>query len=214
MRIWLATLLLAGSWLFGVQYYRPPWEPGWGAMVLAGLGLLYGRGPRWTCVRTAYVALLLLVPPILVASWPLRAVPLSFFLGILLQIVPIPRAWPSLVGRGLCTGGLILGAQAIGIFLYRCGTARSHELPGILADVPSAVAKLVGIAAADAGDATALYTIRKVHLLGPTWGLLFDPVMLGILCGGIVLLLLHGLRHRTEGPLERKAARLGAGRAV
>ena len=188
MRAWIALALLSVSWLWGLDYYRPANGVLWSvAMVLAVL-LLSGAPLRLPRRREGGLAVVLLLPAAWWMPWPYRMVPLAIAVGLGLQLVPIPRRWPGMIGRGAVAAGVILLVQAVVLWAYECHTARSHELPWPLPSLLGAVASLLGVDAAVDGNTLALYTFREVLRPGATWELLLDPATLAFLVGGLALL--------------------------
>lgn len=188
MRAWIGVGLLAVSWLLGRTYYFPANRLGWAVVVIAGAALLSGsvrRGPRR---REAWVALLLLLPAVWFAPWPLRAPPLLIVVGLALELLPIPRHWPKLLGRGAITAGAVMLAQSLAMGAYAGLTARCHDLPRPLPAMLAGLAHLLGIDAAADGSTVVMYSIRQVHRLGATWELLLDPATLCFLVGSLVIL--------------------------
>lgn len=191
IRLWTAVAVLAASWLFGVSYYEPaqPWV--WLAMVALGTGLLAGSFGKTPGGRASAVGLVLLLPAVWFAPWPYRAGPLLMAAGLVLAWLPIPRHWPRRLAEGGLAAGTVLVAQGAALAFYAAQTARSHELPWPLPSLLAGIASLLGMDAAADGSSVALHSVRQVHRLGATWELLVDPVTLGFLVGGIVML---GLR--------------------
>ncbi len=195
-RAWIGVALLAVSWLLGTTYYFPANRIGWVAVVVAGAVLLGGsisRGPRR---REAWIALVLLLPAVCFAPWPLRAAPLLIVAGLAVELLPIPRRWPGWLGRGAVAAGVVMLAQSLAMAVYTVWTARSHELPRPLPEVLAGVARLLGIEATADGSTVVMHSIRQVHRLGATWELLLDPATLCFVVGSLVMLGLviwHGL---------------------
>ena len=187
IRPWLALALLAGSWLFGMHYYRPANWIAWAASVLAGTLLLAKMPLRLPGRREARLALLMLLPAVWLVPWPHRAALLAVAAGLGLQLVPAPRRWPEALGRAAVAAGLILLVQWLSIEAYAWQTARNHDLPWPLPSLLGMIASLLGIDAAVDGSTIAVYTLREVHRLGATWGLLVDPPSLAFLAGGVLL---------------------------
>ncbi|MGQ9662907.1 MAG: hypothetical protein ACUVWX_11320, partial [Kiritimatiellia bacterium] len=114
-----------------------------------------------------------------------------FTSGLLLRIAPIPRRWPARLGSAFLNAAAILLVQTAVILLYRKLTAWEHDLPPILAHGVEWIARLAGSETAYGGRQIALFTMRKVHQLAPTWELLLDPVTACFFAGGITALLLR-----------------------
>ena len=95
IRFWIGTALLAGSWLFGLDYFYPanPWA--WLAAIAAAVVLL-GRTsavPDKPLAALHSIALVLFLPAVWFAPWPYRAAPLLIVAGLGLQLVPIGKRW-------------------------------------------------------------------------------------------------------------------------
>jgi hypothetical protein len=190
-RAWIGLALLSASWLFGLGYYHAANYLVWGLALVAGTGLLYGVTVIRPTRRESMIAAVMLFPVALVIPWPWRAAALLIMAGLLLATAPIPRLWPTRIGQACLATGTVLTAQAVLIWVYTSLTANSHELPGWLAQVPYAMARLLGIDATCDGTSVAMNSIRRVHRVGATWEWLLDPVTLSFLVGGMVLLCLH-----------------------
>jgi len=194
MRYWTGIALLAGSWLFGVEYYQPAAPHWWALLVALGVGGLIrdevpsggGRRP-WFSMLLA----LLLVLPACLLPWPGKALCWLFSVGLILQGAPAPAAWPGRLGLALQETAIVLFAQALALWFYSVFTACSHELPAIAAKIVELIARLLGIDATYTGRDVALFSMRKVHLLGATWELVLDPVTLGFVAGGVTGLLVR-----------------------
>ena len=189
-RAWIALALLSASWLFGLSYYHQANWIAWATLVVIGTLLLTGvdfpRASRGELIVTAT----LMVPVLCLAPWPYRTAVLLVSVGALLSAAPIPRRWPARLGAAGVAAGEILVVQSLGILLYKSVTARSHELPSLLAYPLYGIARLLGIDAALDGTTIAIHSMRRVHNLGATWELLLDPVTWCFLLGGIALLYL------------------------
>ncbi|MBN1506808.1 MAG: hypothetical protein JW955_08175 [Sedimentisphaerales bacterium] len=187
-RAWFALALLSASWLFGLSYYHQANWIAWAVLVTVGTLLLTGvdipRPVRGELLITAA----LLVPAIWLAPWPYRGAVVLIFSGATLCTLPIPRRWPAQLGTAGIAAGVILLVQSAGMLLYESITARSHELPHVLAYPLYGVTRLLGIDAALDGTTIAIYSMRRVHQLGATWELLLDPATWCFLLGGVALL--------------------------
>ena len=240
MRAWIGVALLAVSWLLGMTYYSPANRIAWVAVVVAGVVLLSwgvtgekGTGPicrngptgashkldlsPFPLRREAWIALLLLLPAVWFAPWPLRAAPLSIVAGLAAELLPMPRerapsGWRRL-GRGAVAAGVVMLAQWLCVAAYAAWTARSHELPRPLPEILAGVARLLGIDAVADGSDVVMHSIRQVHRLGATWELLLDPATLCFFVGSLVMLgLVIGLGKGDRSNLpERPATNLRSG---
>jgi hypothetical protein len=137
------------------------------------------------------VALLLLLPALVIVPWPHRAAVLLMLGGIVLSVAPVPGPWSAAFSAAGLTAGMVLLVQSAGMLLYEVITARSHELPALLAALLYGVARLIGIDAALDGTTVALHSMRRVHYLGATWELLLDPVTWCFVLGAVTLLCLR-----------------------
>lgn len=201
-RAWIALALLSGSWLFGLSYYHQASWLVWTALVVIGTLLLTGADLPRASRRELIVAAALMVPALWLAPWPYRAAVLLVFIGALLCAAPIPRRWPASLGAAGMTAGAILIVQSLGILFYENVTARSHELPPLLAYPLYGVTRLLGINTALDGTTLAIHSMRRVHNLGATWEPLLDPVTWCFLLGGIGLLLMIAAGGRRRDTLK------------
>ncbi len=188
MRTWIAVALLAGSWLIGMPYYYTCHPVAWLAVVGAGTLLLIGAVPRLPRRRELWIALALLAVPVLLAPWQLRTAAILLAAGLLVELLPPPRAWPRSLGRAAATAGLVLLAQWPAMALYTHRTARSHELPSPLPELLAGLMRLFGADAAADGSTLVLVGARQTHRLGATWALLLDPPTWCFLVGGLACL--------------------------
>ncbi len=231
-RAWVAIAILSASWLVGLGYYHHldwgTWLIGlltrpqtheeeylqqadwllWGAMVAAATGLLYGLQMRLPSRNWLWAGAGLLAYPIFIWPWPYKIIPLLAAPGLVLVAVSSAPAWLRRLGGAMATAGVILLAQALAMYGYEAGSARSHELPWPLAHILAAAAALLGQDSALSGNMLGLHTMREMHRLGATWELFFDPTCLCFLVGGAVLLLV--LRPSGEADRRRTVRRLGA----
>jgi len=200
MRFWFAAALLAGSWLFGLHYYQPAAPVVWVAMIALGGSLLAGFPLRLPGGLERWLTMVLLAPAVWFFPWPHRAAVLLPALGLLLACRRGPRRWLSSFGRGLVAAGLVLLVQSAVIELYTAITARNHDLPWPLPNLTGWMAGLLGMDAAVDGSDLVLGTLRGPIRLGATWEWIFDPVTLGFLVGGSVLVALHATGQRCADP--------------
>lgn len=195
-RAWIATALLAGSWLFGLGYYQPGNAAVWCGLLLAAVLLLGGARVPWPGQRQAVLAALLLLPSVWLVPLPYKAIPLLLAGGLLLTVVPVPRRWPRWLGQGGVVAAATLLAQSLALEGYAALTARGHELPMLLAHLLAAVMRCVGIETAVDGSWLVLRSLEPTQRVGATWDLLLDAGSVGFLAGGLVVL---GLMERTGG---------------
>jgi hypothetical protein len=186
-RAWIGVALLATSWLFGLNYYHQADWTGWVVLVAIGGGLLCGAVPRWPGRLESAAAAVLMLPAVWLAPWPYRSAPLLIVVGLLPVIAGISHRLTRSIGLGAVVAGLILLGQSLGLLAYEHFTARSHELPGLLADMLTGVARLLGIESAVDENNIVVHTMRRMHRLGATWELLFDPATVCFMFGGFAL---------------------------
>jgi hypothetical protein len=195
-RTWIAMVLLAGSWLFGLSYYHAANGWLWAAAVAGAVVLLSGTSRLRPRRPFALAAIVLLLPALWVMRWPFKAVPLLVAGGLALHLAPIPVKWPRRLGTAMIESGLALFVQGVTIQAYEMLTARSHELPALLARLTTAVANLLSVTVGYNGGEIALFSMRKVHLLAASAELLLDPWTLCLLTGSLALLFLRRARPR------------------
>lgn len=192
MRYWIGTALLAGSWLFGLEYFTPANPYAWLAAVVVAV-LLFGK-PRslpassspW---QLSAIAIVLLLPAICFAQGPYRAVLLLIAIGAALRLTPIHRLrWVQGLATGAMMAGMVLLVQAIVLEIYSAYTAHSHNLPWPLPDAIAAVVGLFGVDATADGSSVTIFSMRQVHRLAATWELLLDPATLLFFIGGLTML--------------------------
>ena len=199
IRTWTGVALLAVSWLLGLGYYYPANYLAWVPVVVAGAFLLIGNMDRLPGRRERPLVLVLLLPAVWFAPWPLKGAPLLIAAGLTLDLPPIPRRWPKPLARAGVAAGLVMLVQAATMALYAVATSRSHDLPGPLPQALAGVAKLLGIDAAAEGATIAVHSMRQVHRLGATWELLVDPVTLCFYTGGLAAFALLAWARLPEG---------------
>jgi len=190
IRIWTGLAFLACSWIFGMGYYHAPNWPIHVAFVLVGAGLFAHHDRRIPNRSHALAAALLLAPAVLILPPPFKSSAIILLIGSLLLAFPRKRTDIIALGRGLACSGVILLVQGQFLMAYRHLTARSHELPSLLASALEKTALLMGINASYSGRDIALYSMRKVHLLAATWEFLIDPLTLCFLAGGLTAIFL------------------------
>lgn len=188
IRFWIATALLAGSWLLGLDYFYPANPYAWLAAVAAGVALLGNTKQPLAAsyVRTATIGLLL--PAVWFATWPYRAAPLLIVLGLAVPLLPSRKRWADWLAGGAVVAGIVLLVQGLVLELYAAHTAYTHELPWPFPDMLAGVATLFGIDATADGSSIVMHSMRQVHRLGATWELLLDPATLLFFVGGVAML--------------------------
>ncbi|MGA2255752.1 MAG: hypothetical protein ABSG53_13990, partial [Thermoguttaceae bacterium] len=139
IRPWIGIALLGVSWLLGLDYYEisNPWAQA--VVLILGAWMLAAgeRADSSRATREAYpeltvAILLLLLPVVWWTPWPYRLSPLAIIAGLVMERVPIGRRWLRPLAAVWVTGGVILLGQSLALTLYAAGTARSHDLPGVL----------------------------------------------------------------------------------
>jgi hypothetical protein len=195
-RAWIATALLAGSWLLGLGYYQPANLFAWACLVAVAAGLLSGFPVQVPNRITALTALLLSVPAALLLPLPYRAIPLALIAGLALSAPGIPRVWPRRLGQGCLAAAAILLVQGLVMEVYARGTARCHELPALVSQAIGAIPRLLGLDAAVDGSWLVVRAADQTHRIAATWDLLFDPASLCFALGGLTM---AGLALATTG---------------
>ena len=196
IRVWLGIALLAGSWLPALNYYQPANRPLGLLMVAMGALLLDGSTVLLPRRRPSIFALVMFLPGLVLMPWPYKTAPLLLVLGLALTLLPIPRRWPELLGRKALVAGAILTVQSVTILAFAHQTARSHDMPWPLTSLLGGIARALGSDVAVEGSTLAIQAAGKVHRLGATWDLLFDPATRCFLVGGLVMLALTGSDRR------------------
>lgn len=198
IRYWIGIALLAGSWLFGLDYFYPASLWAWFVSVTAAVVLLGGtngvavaadeKQGRWS---VGTIAMVLLLPVVWYAAWPYRAAPLLIVFGLAIRRLPVRKRWSDWLADGAVTAGVVLFVQALALELYASHTACSHELPWPLPNMLAGIATLLGIDAAADGSSVVIYSMRQPHHLGATWELLLDPATWLFFIGGLTWLALR-----------------------
>ncbi|MGA2059742.1 MAG: hypothetical protein ABSG67_04620 [Thermoguttaceae bacterium] len=218
IRAWIAVALLAGSWMFGLDYFylANPWI--WAALVISGAALLGGTFKQLPGGRESAISLVLLIPALIFVPWPVKIVPLLIAIGLILHLLPGPHPDPlpkgegtiindlskgegtiNWLAQGAVSAGVILAAQSLALAFYTVQTALSHELPWPLPDLFAGIANLLSIDAAADGSKIAMHSMRQVHRLGATWELLLDPATFCFFIGSLVLMALTAWQELPEG---------------
>lgn len=217
IRAWIAVALLAGSWMFGLDYFHPTNPSIWKALIACSVLLLGGSTNSLSTRRESAISLALLIPAFFLVPWPFKIIPLLLSFGLGLNLLstffgsqnptsfyaenylsePTPAAWywwifePKVVIQWLCKGaaaaGAILTAQSIVLAIYTAFTARSHDLPKPFVEMVAGLAKLLSIDATADGSKVVMHSMRQTNRLAATWELLLDPATLCFFVGGIVL---------------------------
>jgi len=153
------------------------------------------------------VMIAMLLPVLFLAPWPYAAAPLLLAAGLGIRLVPLRPEWPKRLAGGMIAAGAILLVQSVGLFAYEAFTARFSDVPAPLASLLAWVAGLAGLDVAPFGTELPLFTMRQVHRLGATWGLLLDPATWCFLVGGVAWLAVRGPNGAGLAGALRSAAR-------
>jgi len=108
MRAWIATAMLAGSWLVGLGYYDSAHPFAWACMVAAAVILLGNVPVCWPGRRTCTASILILLPTVWLMPLPHKTIGLLLLGGLLLHALPAARRWPRQWGRGAVVASAIL----------------------------------------------------------------------------------------------------------
>ena len=199
MRIWIATALLAGAWLFGLGYFDPV-QSGRLDQALVGAVLLLGGLPvRFPAAAGTLLALLLSLPALWIVPFPYRSMPLLLFCGLAVSLLPVRNTVTRVVARGAVLASLIQLPQALALLCYQSMTARSHELPDLLARPVAWLMQLLGAATALDRASLVLQDTGIADRIATTWELLLDPATLSAVVGGVALLAYLAHRSRQSG---------------
>ena len=199
MRRWAIGLtLLSVSWLCGWELLTNPVWWLWLLFVLGGVLCLIHIPVRDLTWKESLFALGLLLPTVYWVPRPVGIIGWLFVLGIILTSLPIPRAWPGQLGKGCLCAALVLLVQALSLAVYVYLTARSHELPQVLAQSLYWLIRLFGVDVALDNGNLIVHTSRTVHHLGATWECLLDPATLCFCLGAFVLMVCLRKHHSDQ----------------
>ena len=95
--------------------------------------------------------------------------------------------WLSAVAGTCLLAGCVLLVQSLAMFLYETVTARSHDLPAVVAWGLAAVLRALGVDAAAGESSVTVFSMRKIHHFAATWELLLDPPTWCFLVSGLLL---------------------------
>ena len=199
-RVWIGTALLAGSWVLGLDYFQPAQLGVWVGSLIVAVWLLGTLPVCWPSRRQMFAALVLTLPAVGLMPLPYKAIPLLLAVGLFAELTAFPPGSAHRIGRGAVGASFILLAQMLLLQLYASLTARSHELPCLLAGMVSVIPRLLGIDSAWDGSTVAIHSMQETYRIQATWELLLDP---GTVCfaGGaiVVLALLAAARPEVNG---------------
>ncbi len=210
LRPWTGIALLAASWLFGLDYYELPSLATQLLLLAGGICLISGRGAPAERVLgkpccgapneypgLSAAILLFLLPVICWMPWPYRLAPLVIFAGVLLEFIAVREQKGRLlrsVAAGSIIGGTVLMLQAAALTIYAAVTARCHNLPALLVKLLAALCSLAGIDSAGDGPLLVMQSMRQPIRLAITWDMVFDPVTMLFLVGGLTWITIDARR--------------------
>ncbi|HEX2474845.1 MAG TPA: hypothetical protein VHK01_08870, partial [Lacipirellulaceae bacterium] len=212
---WLGIAFLSASWLYGLSYYQPANYWVWGALLAAGCACLSGLFVRPVTRNIAAVSAAILGAGLLIGLIPFDRLPqppalaaaLGLFVGLLFWSVPGSASVVQRSGSAFVAAGVVLFAQLCAISLYEAQTARSHELPGVLARLIGLVTSLLSLDSSVFESTISIHSMREVHKLGATWELLLDPVSFCFFVGGCAAIALAAGSNRPFGERALFAAK-------
>jgi hypothetical protein len=207
MVAWLGIALVSASWLYGLSYYQPANYWTWAALVAAGCACLSALFVRPVSRSIAAVSAAILGAGLLIGLIPFDRLPpppalaasAGLLVGLLLWLAPASSAIIQRIGSAFVATSVVLIAQLIAITLYEAETARSHELPGALAQLIGVVSSLLSLDSGVFESTISIHSMREVHKLGATWELLVDPVSLCFFVGGCAAIALAPVSNTPPG---------------
>ena len=107
MRVWIAVLLLACSWLFGLGYFNPVNWVAWFCAIAVALVLSGDTRVRFPRSAERGVALLVLLPAMWIVPLPYKAMPVLLFVGVAASLLPIRLAGTLHFARGAVLASLV-----------------------------------------------------------------------------------------------------------
>ncbi|MHB0957036.1 MAG: hypothetical protein ACYC0X_13945 [Pirellulaceae bacterium] len=197
MRAWLATALLASSWLFGLGYFDPVSWVAWLCALMAAVLLLGGTPVRFPQRVDRGMALLVLLPALWIAPPPYKGMPVLLFMGLAISLLPVRHVATRILCRGSVLASMILLPQSLVLWIYQSSTARSHELPNWLARPVALWLRVLGADATLDRSSWVLRDTATTDRIAATWELLLDPATLCLVVGGVALLAYGAYRART-----------------
>ena len=105
MRKWIATALLAGSWLLGLGYLDPANTLAWGCMLVAAVLLLADTPMRLPERGVRSAVLLLLLAAVAFVPLPYNAIATILLIGTAASVAPIASRWLPRLARGAIAAG-------------------------------------------------------------------------------------------------------------
>src|SRR5438094_4089811 len=81
IRFWLGLALLGGSWLFGLNYYHQADYLTFSILIIAGSLLMWGALGRLPNTAESIIAIFLLIPVVVLAPAPYKAIPILLIAG-------------------------------------------------------------------------------------------------------------------------------------
>jgi len=197
VRIWLATAILASAWLFGFGYFDPANRLVWLGALAAAVLLLGGTPVRLPGRWERGLGLLLVLPALWLVPIPYRGMPILLACGLAISLLPVRNAGTRVAVRGTLLTSLLLLPQALGLLLYQVLTARSHELPGVLARPVVLLFQLLGADAALDRTSVVLRDSGTASRIMATWELCLDPATVAVVIGGMTWLVYAAFRRRS-----------------
>jgi hypothetical protein len=196
VRTWLATALLASAWLAGLGYFDPVNRVAWIGAIAVAVLLLGSLPVRFPRRGERCLALLLLTPALWMVPLPYCSMPVLLFCGLAVSLLPVRNAGTRVVARGSVLASMILLPQALALLFYQSMTARSHELPDVLARPVALFMRLLGAEAAADRATLVLHDTGTADRIATTWELLLDPATVAVVVGGAALLAYVAYRRR------------------
>ncbi|MBN2533839.1 MAG: hypothetical protein JXB88_13165 [Spirochaetales bacterium] len=188
-RAWIGIALLSCAWIFGVTFYHKPVSILFYLFITAGTFFFSGIPLKLPGRIPCLCASLLLVPGIIIFPWPYKIIPLFFLTGLVYRIIEqsVENKWiKKIPGKAFLFSSIILGVQAVFLELFYVITAGARELPFWLGKMIEVIAGLFRLNAGITEQGLSLFTMRATHVLGATWELILDPVLLAFFTGSLV----------------------------
>lgn len=198
-RMWIGLALLAGLWLLWVDYYHQPvatWVSG--LVLVLGVVLLTEVPMRLPSRPVAALGAILALPAACLAPWPYNVGPILIVAGLTVLATPVPRPWDRRFGGTTLAAGVVLLVQWAALLGHQAFTAQYAQLPVPLSKMLEHVVRLLCMDASFNGRTLTVFGMRENQPFATTWSLLLDPVTLGFLVGGIVLILMQAWSHTQD----------------